>query len=349
QDYFHQLMCVTEREKFVVPIRAIGARAILDFPDQLDFSECPVKHSSKKTLLVRNSGNRAVGYQLRTQSPFSATPAVGTVGIDEAVQVTVGFQPLKSGDYSASLTPLCFVPGENTHTSLHGTAVDAHIRLDRNDVTFTKTYITLSDRTTVHILNASEITARFQWKALDPQEEQDQSLNLRVDNTHQEHSALLTRSLQSESTKVPGDPMTLNNDIFSLEPKEGQIRPNCSAEIILFFKPQAARVYKQAVYCDISGRENGLLLHLEGEGLGPQLHFKFQELDIGKVSVRAAHRFEAILVNKGLIEAPFSLIPPTTATGGCFTFLPQEGIVAPGGLQVIQMSFCPTVLGEFKE
>lgn len=36
-------------------------------------------------------------------SPFSVTPAVGTLGIGDAVQVTVGFQPLKSGDYSASL------------------------------------------------------------------------------------------------------------------------------------------------------------------------------------------------------------------------------------------------------
>lgn len=58
---------------------------------------------------------------------------------------------------------------------------------------------------------------------------------------------------------------------------------------------------------------------------------------------------QAILLNGGPIEAPFSLVPPTTAMGCCFTFLPQEGIVAPGGLQAIQISFWPTILGEFKE
>ncbi|NXN87253.1 HYDIN protein, partial [Bombycilla garrulus] len=58
---------------------------------------------------------------------------------------------------------------------------------------------------------------------------------------------------------------------------------------------------------------------------------------------------QAILLNMGPIEAPFSLIPPTTATGSSFTFLPQEGIVAPDGLQAIRISFCPTILGEFKE
>ena len=38
-------MCVTEREKFVVPIQAIGARALLDFPDEINFTSAPVKVS----------------------------------------------------------------------------------------------------------------------------------------------------------------------------------------------------------------------------------------------------------------------------------------------------------------
>ncbi|NXB03450.1 HYDIN protein, partial [Cnemophilus loriae] len=364
QDYFHQLICVTEREELVVPIRAIGARAILDFPDQLDLLECPVKYSSQKTLLVRNLGNRAAGYRISTQRPFSVIPAMGTLGIGDAVQVTVGFEPLKAGDYSASLV-VHYDTGEDTLTSLHGTAVDVRIRLDRNTVTAEKTYITLSNRTTVLIHNLSDITARFQWKALDTQEEEDQ-LKLRlcqqekdklydfvreygVDTTRRERFALLARTLQSERARVRGDPVLFCSDIFSLEPKEGEIRPNCSAEISVFFKPQEARVYEQTVYCEISGRETRLPLLLTGEGVGPQLHFNFQELDFGEVFVRATHRYEAILLNSGPIEAPFSLVPPSTAMGSCFTFLPQEGIVAPDRLQAIRISFCPTVLGEFKE
>lgn len=42
-DYAYDLMIVTEREKFIVPIRARGCRAMLDFPDQLDFGLVPVK------------------------------------------------------------------------------------------------------------------------------------------------------------------------------------------------------------------------------------------------------------------------------------------------------------------
>ena len=32
-DYAYDLMIMTEREKFIVPIRARGCRAMLDFPD----------------------------------------------------------------------------------------------------------------------------------------------------------------------------------------------------------------------------------------------------------------------------------------------------------------------------
>ncbi|NWT91809.1 HYDIN protein, partial [Urocynchramus pylzowi] len=367
QDYFHQLVCATEREEFIVPIRAIGARAILDFPDQLDFSKCPVKYSTQKTLLVRNVGNLEAHYQISTQSPFSVIPAMGALGIGDTMELTVGFQPLQTGDWSGSLV-VHYDTGEDTHTSLHARAVDAHIRLDRNTVTFEKTYITLSNLTTVLIHNHSDITAHFQWKAVDTGEEdhlkrrqyhrmyQQQKEKLYdflkesgVDTTRRERFALLTHSLQSEMAKVRGDPVLFYDDIFSLEPKEGEIRPNCSAEISVFFKPQEARAYEQAVYCDVSGRENRLPLLLTGEGLGPRLHFHFEELNIGEVFVRTTHRYEAVLFNNGPIEAPFSLIPPTTAMGSCFTFLPQEGVVAPHRLQAIRVSFCPTILGEFEE
>ena len=43
QDYTHELICITEREKFLIPVKATGARAILDFPDEITFGTCPVK------------------------------------------------------------------------------------------------------------------------------------------------------------------------------------------------------------------------------------------------------------------------------------------------------------------
>ncbi|XP_071423982.1 hydrocephalus-inducing protein homolog [Pithys albifrons albifrons] len=367
-DYCHQLLCVTEREEFIVPIQAIGPRAVLDFPDQLDFSVCPVKYSTQKTLLVRNLGNREAHYQISTQSPFSVIPAMGTLNIGNTMQVTVEFHPLQARDHSASLV-VHYDTGEDTHTSLHGSAVNVHIRLDRNSVTVDKTYLSLSNHSTVMIHNRSSVIARFQWKAFATQEREDREKErlcrqlcrkeesqagvsmkwCRVDTTCQERLCLLSHNFQSERAKVQEDPMLFSSGIFTIEPVEGEVWPNSSAEINVIFKPQKAQIYKQTAYCDISGREIRLPLLLIGEGLGPQLRFCFEELDIGEVSVLGVHRYEAILCNKGPVEAPFCLIPPTSARGSCFTFLPQQSIIAPDGLQVIQISFRATILGKFKE
>jgi hydrocephalus-inducing protein len=67
KDYRHELVCITEREKFVVPVRAIGARAILDFPDEVLFPPAPVKHVNTRTLHVRNVGNAEAKFTLVTR------------------------------------------------------------------------------------------------------------------------------------------------------------------------------------------------------------------------------------------------------------------------------------------
>ncbi|KAM6253129.1 hydrocephalus-inducing protein homolog [Porphyrio hochstetteri] len=515
KDYSHQITCVTDREQFIVPIRAIGARAILDFPEQLDFAICPVKYSTQKTLLVRNIGNQEAHYSISTQSPFSVDCSVGTLGIGDTVQVTVDFHPLKTGDHSGSLL-VHYDTGENTNTNLYGVAVNANIKLEKKSVTFENTYLGQLTRRSMVIQNRSDIIAHFQWKAFGTQEEEDQrarsfvvfelsrvtmavwflprgldvlhtepstsplpelsaagsswpgggsvkgdssaparklcslpssglsalnsgmisatatkgsvgsrgdmvvpytcgsereektvmlgtcspdraaaalpgealprcsssssaspehpggrrsQLRMEVDSpsvvgsvfepgrspegcslvTQHHLSCLISCTFPNQSTRVQGESLLSSDGIFSIEPAEGEIWPNSSAEFIVTFKPQEARVYQQAFYCDISGRETRLPLCIKGEGIGPQLRFNLEQLDIGKVFIGAVHNYEVFLFNKGLISAVFSLVPPATALGSCFTFLPSEGEIFPHNSQAIQISFSSTTLGKFTE
>ncbi|NWI93945.1 HYDIN protein, partial [Pitta sordida] len=362
QDYFHELLCITEREEFIVPIQAIGARPVMDFPEQLDFMSCPVNSSTQKTLFIRNSGNLEAHYQLSTQRPFIVTPAMGTLGIGETMEVTVEFHPLKTGDHSASLV-VHFDTREAMRTRLLGRAVDVNIGLKKHSVKFEKTYCTLSNCKTVIIYNKSNIKAHFQWKTFSSEEDEyQQKLRLcqglsrpaeaqaeDIMRGRYRRLSYLSRVCQSKMAKVQADPMLFSEDIFAIEPLEGEIGPNSCAEINVSFKPREAQVYKTVAYCAISGREARLPLSLRGEGIGPHLQLNFEKLDIGKVFVGTVHTYEAILVNKGLIDAPFKLIPPITAQGSCFTFLPQHGIIAPNGHQPIQICFRSVLLGEFRE
>ncbi|XP_065519884.1 hydrocephalus-inducing protein-like, partial [Lathamus discolor] len=303
KDYFDELIIITEREKFFVPIRAIVARASLDFPEQLNFSECPVRFSTQKTLLVRNVGKREACYSITTLSPFSVDPSIGTLGVGEAMEVTVEFHPPKTGVYTSPMI-VHYDTGEDVHKSLCGTAVNVNIRLDKSSLTVEKTSVTLSKLRSLVIHNQSAITAHFQWKRFVDQEE---------------------------------------------EEREGDVLPNSSLEINVIFKPEEARVYQETVYCDISGCETRLPLCISGEGVGPQVQLSCDQLSIGEVTVGSSHSYRVFLLNRGVTETPFSVVPPERALGSCFTFGPREGMLLPFDHQAIWISFNASVVGQFTE
>ncbi|XP_051661491.1 hydrocephalus-inducing protein-like [Manacus candei] len=363
QDHFHELVCVCQGETLIVPIRAVGARPVLDFPEQLDFSSCPVNHSTQKTLLVRNTGNLEACYSLSTESPFTVSPATGILDIGEAMQVTVEYHPKEIGHHSTSLSVHYNIVDEDTYTRLLGKAKDFNVGLEKYSLEFDKTYLTLSSQKTMVIHNRTNITARFQWKAFSTEaEEHPQKIRLSLNlprppletarlsvEKRYEELDLYDRELEKATAKIEADPMLFSDDVFTIEPLEGEVGPHSSAEIKVFFKPREAQVYTKVAYCSISGRESRLPLCLTGEGLGPCLRFKFPELDMGKVLVGEAYSYEAILVNTGAINAPFRLIPPTTVHGSCFTFQPRQGIIPRNGILPIQIFFSSSTLGEFEE
>ncbi|MGH0142284.1 UNVERIFIED_CONTAM: hypothetical protein FKN15_002866 [Acipenser sinensis] len=368
KDYLHKLVCVTEREKFAVAIRAIGARALLDFPDHLNFSTCPVKCLSQRTLLVRNIGNSEARFTLSTQSPFCVEPSLGTLGVGETMQVTVDFLPKQTGDHSEDLV-LHYDTGEDIFISLYGAATDINVRLDKNSVIIEKTFLSLANQRLITISNRSDVIVHFQWKAFATQEEEDQqklrfSSELKkeedddmdfflaecsADPTLRERSSVLSRTFQNRQRLLQDDQMIFSDDIFHIDLLEGDIWPNSTAEVNIVFKPKEAKVYQQTIYCDITGRETRLPLRVKGEGIGAKLLFNFDQLHMGNIFVGSKHSYEAILSNKGDIDAIFSLVPPSSALGSFFSFNPSEGVVLPGGYQAIEVSFSSSIVGDFQE
>nr|XP_025867468.1 hydrocephalus-inducing protein homolog [Vulpes vulpes] len=368
KDYAHVLTCITEREKFIVPIKARGARAILDFPDELNFSTCPVKYSTQKILLVRNIGNKDAVFHIKTHRPFSVEPSVGTLNVGESMQLEVEFEPRTVGSHSKRLF-VHYDTGEKVFLSLYGAAIDMNIRLDRNSLFIEKTYISLASQRTVTIHNRSNIIAHFQWKIFATQEDEDREKcrvcddlskeeknetdefleECIIDPSLRERLSILSRTFENQRRLVQADSMLFLSNIFTIEPLEGDVWPNSSAEITVYFNPLEAKLYQQTVYCDISGREIRLPLRIRGEGMGPKIHFNFELLDIGKVFVGSIHCYEAMLSNKGSIDALFNVIPPTSALGACFVFSPKEGIIEPNGVQAVQISFSSAILGHFEE
>lgn len=98
-DYEYNLEIVTEREKFNVPILAIGKRSMIDFPDLIDFGHCPVKYVSEKPVVIRNLGEKTTKWELRLPEGFSCSKTEGVLEYQKHEQLIIKFFPLKSKNY----------------------------------------------------------------------------------------------------------------------------------------------------------------------------------------------------------------------------------------------------------
>ncbi|XP_008409888.1 hydrocephalus-inducing protein homolog isoform X2 [Poecilia reticulata] len=371
KDYSHRLICVSPRECFEIPIRAIGPRAILDFKDEIHLPTCLVKASTEKTHFVCNIGNCKANFKLHTKSPFSVTPSTDILDVGEGIQVTVIFQPMNVGQFQEDLI-LQYDTGEDVHISLFGTSEELNICLQPEPVNLKKTYTSLTSSQTVSLTNCSDIPLKYHWtvspsQAKDDlsffrensvlqQKEQKRDENMcrpsrcESDPTAIHHPLLLSQSLQESKSHAAEDcPPTLSLSGITLEPVMGELWPNTTANFLIVFKPEEAKVYQHTVYCNVTGKQSPLPLRIKGEGLGPKLKLNYNLMDIRNVFIGDTDHYELQMTNKGLIDAPFKFSRPKTTFGLCFSIRPKEGVIPPGICQAVEITFHSRTLGSFSE
>jgi hypothetical protein len=79
--------------KFYLPIKATLPEHVLEFPESIDFSLCPVRETAKKIFTLRNIGELSSSYEWEISKPFSITPRGGTLPPGQSVAVTIEFRP----------------------------------------------------------------------------------------------------------------------------------------------------------------------------------------------------------------------------------------------------------------
>ncbi|XP_075998116.1 hydrocephalus-inducing protein homolog [Genypterus blacodes] len=353
KDYDYKLVVVTDRGRFEIPVRAIGPRAILDFRGELYFPVCPVKASAQKTQLVRNIGNSQAKFKLQTHRPFSVTPAFGTLDVGESMQVTVEFNPMTAGNHKQDLL-LHYHTGEDVHISLYGACEELNIYLEPESVKLKDTYISLANSHTVSLTNSSDVTLQYCWSTWPSQ--QDSSFPLFRESSELQQKDEVERERMMECEFQPlrcqaakSYPLAPSHSCITVQPMQGEIWSNTTAQFNIVFKPQETKLYQETIYCDITGHQSRIPLTIKGEGVGPQLQLNYNLMDVQNVFISDKNSYEVTVSNKGLIDAPFRLSNPNTTFGQYFSFRPQEGVVPPGGCQVVEVTFHCFILGTFSE
>ncbi|CAF4507175.1 unnamed protein product, partial [Rotaria sp. Silwood2] len=371
RDYAHEILVATEREKFLLPVRAIGARAILDFPDSITFSTTAVKSTNmSKVLFVRNIGNREARFVLQINKPFHVSPENGLLPVGESMQVTIDFNPIVNGEMKDELV-IIYDTGEKVYVNVYGVAQDINVRLEKRSIHFENTYLEMINQRTVTLSNRSDQLVHFQWKHYPSEREEEQQklrqlhalseeevsalqkLNV---NTSESPSAgpfdfgvLIQRTFINHRRQLTNESYLFTHSNFRIDPLEGDLWPGGSLDIQVLFKPNEARKYEQTAWLDVVGREQRLPLTLTGEGEGAKLEASFQTLDIGCVYVGSTHLYEVVLANKGFIEARYQILNGNSIFGSCFQFDPSSGTISIENYQAIQITFHSEQLGQFNE
>jgi hydrocephalus-inducing protein len=130
---------VTEREKFVLPLRAVGPRGALTFPDAVTFPAAVAKGRAERVIVVRNVGARASEFELRPPAGFAARPSRGVVVPGAALPVTLAAEPLAAGPLTGEMEVVFPSDGLSAFIALAGEGVDAPVYLSTGGVDFPPT------------------------------------------------------------------------------------------------------------------------------------------------------------------------------------------------------------------
>lgn len=336
-DYFCDLVCYTEREKFIIPVRALGPRGWLDFPDEVFFDKAPVKAETIKTVLIRNVGDALSKFSISSSPPFTVTPSSAALEVGESMQLHFAFFP-DTTDYREGQYRVDYSTGETVYINATGKAEELTVRIDSHALLMDPTYVTLFSQKTLKIINSSDETVQFSFKQLASVAEEIKA-RMRFGSTYDS-------GIGEEDADYDD---SFQNDSFSISPASGQVWPNSEVEITATFTPMTATEIACVAFCDIAGKQNRFPLHLQGTGIGAKVVLSYNVIDIGEVFINSVSEYEVELDNQGEIVAFYNLIPNESLFGSKFQFQPSEGMLGVGQKEHVKVQFSSDVLGEFSE
>lgn len=208
-DYAYDLTVVTEREKFIVPIRAVGCRALLDFPDKIDFGPVPVKHTAEKPIMVRNIGEKTTKWHVRVPNGFKLNKTEGILEVGQSEQLVYEFTPQEARAYRDNL--LLSYDKVEAQIPILGDGHNDNVYLSKAHIHMDPTSISLYSHQYYKIVNKSSVPVEFSWRAFATEREENEKkhrLNLQLMQEEQEE-----RSGINDSTSIEDSPTdSLNSD-----------------------------------------------------------------------------------------------------------------------------------------
>ncbi|EFJ12294.1 hypothetical protein SELMODRAFT_425615 [Selaginella moellendorffii] len=343
-DYMSELLAVTDREKFVIPVRCVGLKPMVDVPDEIIFPPTPAKCSYKKNVMIHNVGKKKAVFRLRTSEFFRVSPPTHNLDPGEFFQCCVYFFPRRVCTYEGELEITFKENGDQLVSRLIGAGTELNVGLSTGVIAASTTYIRRTSHVTFQVFNNSSSLAYFLWPKFASKEELDEYVQQVGDYARDlpPPDALVT----SEEDELLSSSI---DKAFTITPAKGEVWPGTLVEITVTFCPPKPLRYLSTTYCLISGKSDAVPLQLQGLGVGPLAQFSPCELDLGELCLYSVNKFSVALENLGELDAHFRLMEALSSPMITFTFEPDTGTVEPNDFLAITVKVCGSLMGTFSE
>ena len=212
-DYSYDLNVITEREKFIIPIRAIGCKSILEFPDILDFSKVPVNQITLKPVIISNIGEKITKWKfsIPKKSCFKTTKLEGILEVGESEQLTFQFEPMDIQRYMERM--ILSYDMLEAEVLLKGESYKANVYLSKGGIKMKPTYVGLPYCDFVEIVNDGTTAVEFLWRATQTLKEEEEKREKRIKSIKAEETALKLR-LEDELSEESSDGSLDSDDSY---------------------------------------------------------------------------------------------------------------------------------------
>ena len=152
REYSVDLVCCTEREKFIVQVKAAGLDLRLSFPSEVNFGAAAVKSTKAKSMLVQNTGSCVARFRLSCDVPSFLRAAGGLVHPGQMATLGIVLLAAMCGTLRRATTSRIF-GGEKTVATvlLRGVAEDVDVHLSTNNLQLEPAYVIYHHRGTFKV------------------------------------------------------------------------------------------------------------------------------------------------------------------------------------------------------
>ncbi|XP_049829118.1 hydrocephalus-inducing protein-like [Schistocerca gregaria] len=305
----------------------------------------------------------------KVDCPFSVEPRTGRVQAGGAMEFCVAFQSQTVGDFCKLLT-VNYETGESVHIKLHGTAGEANVYLEKNQIVIGDTFMGLKRESSFLIFNKTKHIVNFRWKRLpDPAHDNveierlkesfemvkdlEMKKNVPIKQLchveRNQHEIVCDRIYSDEIEALKQQELDFKDRNFILLPGFGEIWPDNWIEITVIFMPDKAQNFCVKAYCDILGAEHRIPLTITGVGQGPLLRLNVRSLDAGYIVAQAVHSYEIVVTNSGDIPGTVKFMPSCLSFGGKICCDPKKLHLNPDDYKTFLITFNSNTVGNFEE